>query len=227
MINDTYEALLKKAIKAEGVGTDDDREQALPRNRQLGFDRPVDPVNVTESELDLRKLPHGTKVKFGCGCVGTRVPCPYRITSIEGRTMQEYPWFRVPHRQQGFECSLHPADRPATRWEPPDHAAKVMTEAAMRRPGSDPSNARAPRSPMLSSMSRPFRTARSTAGTQLQLRPRIRHGKFAIHGPGDIAPRFRFHNERIATIVAGLLDRHTGKKHSIQQSEPDIRPLQQ
>lgn len=152
MINDTYEQLLaKKAPKAEGVGTDDDREAPLARNRQLGFDRPIDPVNVTE-----------------------------------------------------------------------------VVNMRPRRSGADPANSRAPRSPMLSSMSRPaFRTARSTAGTQLQLRPRIRHGKFAIHGPGDLAPKFRFHDERIATIVAGMLDRRTRQKHSISQSEPDIPPLQQ
>ena len=152
------QAAAPKPPMKEGVGTDDNRESGAARNRALGFDRPVDPVNVVES-------PSGDK----------------RRKTLFGD----------------------------------------MTEAAMqhRRPGTDPSNARGMRTP---SLTRPFKLG--ATGTQFQLRPKIKHGKFAIHGPGDVSPKFRFHNERIATKVAELLQRRTKQPHSIVQNDYEPFP---
>lgn len=72
--------------------------------------------------LDFWALPIGAKVRFSCGCIGTRVPCPYG--GYWGIRMKDYPWFHIPSSD---ECTIHSPDgTPTIKWQPPGAAVGAM-----------------------------------------------------------------------------------------------------
>jgi len=246
MINDTFEALVAKKVKAEAVGTDDDRAPALPRLRQQGFDTQINPANVTEAGpahvwhacanancRDYRKArPAPTSDPTPCRRCGQTMACRDRGAPKPKPEppVAEARW-RCPKcggskfglMAPDFEtakCARCGKNSPAIDPPMPSDVAEATTARSTR----DPGNARGFKLPKLPSMKAPF--SRGASGlTQFQLRPRIQHGKFAVHGPGDVAPAFRFHNENIAKIVAKLLQRHTKKPHAVIQNDlsPPLR----
>lgn len=50
------------------------------------------------------------------------------------------------------------------------------------------------------------------------LRPKLHQGPHAIHGPGDLQPKFRFHSQAIAGRVAQLLSMRSKQKHEVRLS---------